>query len=761
VYKFKSLNLNVVPMPMPRVVRVAFLGFVILSFVLPPRLLLASAGAPQAAQDSENFEAVAAHAQVTREAGKTDEAIRDYEAGVRLQPNWEEGWWYLGTLQYDADHFAEAIPALRRVVELDSDLSAGWGFLGLCEFETGDYPEAYPHLQKAADLGFTQNPEIKKIVLFHLGLLLNLRGDFERASDLLTEASGPGPVPEPIKRALGLALLRVPLLPTQLDPSKDALVHASGETASLLMNRQMDAALRSLEHMLRDFPDTPYLHYAYGVALAAASQDGPAELQLREEIRARPSDPLPWIALARMSLRRKNFAEALAAAQRATQLAPRSAAAYEVLAQAFEGQSKPEEAATASRQALELAKEPGDIDAAQVKAYALTRVVESGKNLPAKSPTSADDSSVSSFPDTARLAEAAQRGGRLDEAAALYQRGVSLRSGWQEGWRQLGTIEYMRGGYPEAITALRQSVALEPSQPDTWTLLGLSEFETKDYRNARIHLERGRSLGFSGNSAAVRVSRYHLALLLNLDGDFDGAINLLIPEVRPGALSEEIQFAMGIALLRIPALPEQIDSARRRLVSSAGEAAVLLAGSYYDKAFQIFDRLLSENPDTPFLHYAYGDALASASRYDAAQARLRDETRLNPSSELAYIRSASIAVLLHQSARALEDSRKAVALAPESAEAHYQLGCAFLEEGDFPSAIRELEAARGFAPNSAKIHFNLARAYARANRATEAEQERAEFERLKNESAQRGQAPMEDRAGRVDARDESMQPVAK
>jgi tetratricopeptide (TPR) repeat protein len=428
-----------------------------------------------------------------------------------------------------------------------------------------------------------------------------------------------------------------------------------------------------------------------------------------------------------------------------------------VLALALQGQTKPEEAATASRRALELAKEPGEIDATQVKAYALTRVVEFGKNLPANGPASADDSTVLSFPDTARLAEAARRSGRLDEASALYQRGVSLRSDWQEGWRQLGTIEYMRGRYPEAIVALQQSVALEPGQPDTWTLLGLSEFETKDQKNSRIHLERGRALGFSGNAAAVRVSRYHLALLLNLNGEYDGAIDLLS---RSRWAVGGDWFAMGIALLRIPALPEQIESTRRAQVRSAGEAAVLLAGSYYDRAFQIFDKLVSENPEIPFLHYAYGDALASASKYDAAQIQLRDETRLNPTSELAYIRLASIAILLHQPASALEDSRKAVVLAPQSAEAHYVLGRAFLEAGDVPAAIRELEVARGLAPESPKVHFNLARAYTRANRTTEAEQERAEFERLKSRTAERPSS-YGDRAVRVNAGEESMQPVGK
>jgi tetratricopeptide (TPR) repeat protein len=288
----------------------------------------------------------------------------------------------------------------------------------------------------------------------------------------------------------------------------------------------------------------------------------------------------------------------------------------------------------------------------------------------------------------------------------------------------------MQGHYPEAIAALQQSVALEAKQADTWALLGLSEFEIKDYKNSLIHLERGRVLGFSGNAAAVRFSRYHLALLLNLNGDFDRAIDLLIPEIGAGALAEEIQFAMGIALLRIPALPEQVEPAQRALVGQAGEAAGLLSESRYDKAFPIFERMLSEHPKTPFLHYAYGDALAGTSMYDEAQVQLREETRLNPASALPYLRLASIALLLHQSASALADSKQAVAIALTSSEAHYLLGRSFLEEGDIPAAIRELETARRFAPNSPKVHFNLARAYLKADRIAEARQERAEFERL-------------------------------
>jgi tetratricopeptide (TPR) repeat protein len=740
---------------MPRAASLNYAGVVILSFMLAPSFLAPA----QAADDSGNFETISAQAKAAREAGKTNEALAKYREGVNLRPDWEEGWWYLGTLLYDADQFAAAVPALRRVVELDANVSAGWAFLGLCEFETADYTASFTHLENAHHLGFADDPEIMRIALYHLGLLLNMRGEFDRAPAVLGDAAGSNAVPEQIKTALGMSLLRVPLLPSQLDTSKDALIRAAGEIAALLLSHQSGPALRNFEQMLQEYPHTPYLHYQYGVALRAAGKGREAQFQFQEETRERPTDGLAWIASAKLDLMQKNFTAALVAAKRATQLAPRSAAAFEVLAQAWEGQGTLDDAAKASHQATELAKLPAEVDQIQAKRYAINPAAGTSNSPAAADVAPGSANTPTNFQETARLAKSAQSDGRLGEAAMLFQEGLTSRSDWQEGWRQLGTIEYMRQNYPQAIAALRRSVGPNPKQPDTWTLLGLCEFQTKDYKNSRIHLERGRALGFSGNAAAVMFSRYHLALLSNLSGAFDEALSLLIPEAGPGPLSDDIQFAMGIALLRIPALPDQINPAKHNLVRSAGEAAVLLSGSYYDKAFKIFETLLSENPETPFLHYAYGDALVSVSQYEAARTQLMAETRLNPGSELAYIKLASIALVLHESVNAIQYSRKATALAPDSAEAHYELGRAFLEQGGVSSGIEELETARRIAPKSSRVHFNLARAYARANRTSEAERERIEFEKLKADAAQ--PTSYGDRTLHLDTNDESIQPAPK
>ena len=165
------------------------------------------------------------------EAGKTDAAIRDYQRALELQPDWKEGLWNLGMLLYSTDRFAEAKPTFQKVLEYAPNLGIAWSLLGLSEYETRDYDSALTHLEKAQVLGI-KDDEIARVSSYHLGILWIRAGEFERASNLLLATFGAGMDSQQAKIALGLATLRVPLLPEQLDPSREALVVAAGEAAA-------------------------------------------------------------------------------------------------------------------------------------------------------------------------------------------------------------------------------------------------------------------------------------------------------------------------------------------------------------------------------------------------------------------------------------------------------------------------------------------------------------------------------------------------
>jgi tetratricopeptide (TPR) repeat protein len=601
-------------------------------------------------QSSENssFQTRAQSAAAARDAGNANEALREYREALQLDPNWQEGWWNVGTLEYERDHYVEAIPAFRSLAKLAPQSSLAWTFLGLCEFETKDYASALDHLLKAQSLGGVDDPEIARVAQYHLALLLIRNGAFENGNEVLTRAIGSAEIVPQLKTALGLCLLRVPLLPNEVDPSHEALIQEAGEAAALLAGGNSARSLAALKALIAKYPDVPYLHYVYGQALATGGDSGHAVEQFRIEETVSPKSVLPKLAIAQINDPSNH-----------PQAAPKTP-------QEFDAQNPP-------------------IELWIVERYA------------ARADTS-------------------------NERAAVATSGDEI---WNAAMR-----DYSAKRYTDAIAALKTWLQQNPKSGTGWAVLGLSEFALHDYDNALIHLERGQQLGLSGSPDSVQLAKYRLGILLNNSGQFNNAEQVLMSATGPGALEADIKFALGMASLRIRALPDEIAVNQQALVAATGEITVLLKDSKYDAAFAGLASLLKKYPSAPFLHYVYGTALASLSQFDEATKQFHEEMRLSPSSELPYIGIASLELKRHRPADALESAQRAVQLAPQNATAHYLLGRSYLETGKEALAIIELQAASAITPGSPAVHFSLAKAYARNQEPEKAEQERAIFTQL-------------------------------
>ena len=710
--------------------KLLFVAIILFLLAISPPFLLSQTSSTAA--EPPSFERLARQATAAREQGKPDEAIPYYQQALQIHPEWEEGWWYVGTLLYDSSHFAGAMPAFAKVVELDPKMGPAWSFLGLCAFESKDYAAAYVNLDRGHELGSAQVPEISKVASYHLALLLIRNSEFDRAINLLSSELVRGQVTEPVKVALGMAILRVPLLPGAIDPSQDALIATAGGIGVLFAQNQQDQALQAFQQAVRDYPDTPNLHYAYGWALAAGGRLEDAQAQLREEIRVSPQSALPDQALAAILLQLRRPQEALTAAEEAVKLAPHSAPAYKVLAASLQAVGRSADAAIALSKAAELGPEEPQQSERIAHLYERGAAAAKPGTGTAKSTngSSATSGSAAGFDELAKKAVAARDAGNVVEAIRDYQGALQLRPTWEEGWMDLSLVYFSAARYKDAIEPLKRVVDLKPEFGTAWALLGLSEYETKDYKNALIHLEKAQGLGIQGSPEAIRIAQYHLGALLNQNREFERAVELLSVGHPEGDLVAQWNQALGMGLLRVPRLPEQVDPSQRALLQAAGQVASLLANSKYDDAFVILQKLLKEYPSTPFLHYAYGSALASLSQYDEAEAQLREEMRISPDSALPYIRLAFVDLKTQRPGAALVAAQRAVQLAPQSPEAHYILGRALLGSGETSQAIQELETANTMMPNSPEIHFHLARAYSKARQPEKAEQEREVFARL-------------------------------
>ena len=471
---------------------------------------------------------------------------------------------------------------------------------------------------------------------------------------------------------------------------------------------------------------SPYLHYAYGSALDFNSRYDEAETQLREETRVTPYSALPYMRLAAIALKTHRPADAVPLAQRATELAPQSATAHKILAKALAELGKTESAAQETAAAGKLESEKTEVDQKVAAAYANHFI--STENFAFNAKAGATPSG--NFEELSHHAVAAAQTGRTEEGIADYLAALRLRPEWDEGWAELATLLYSAGRHVDAISALKNSLGIKAQRADGWVFLGLSEFEIKEYRNSYLHLEHGRELEFHGTPEAQRLASLRLAELRNWSSDFDGAKGLLIPEIDRNQLTAETKAVLGLILLRIPRLPNQVESSREALVRAAGETAALLYAERYNEAFHAFEQMLKDFPNTPLLHYAYGSAMEGLAQHEEAEAQLREEIKLAPDNPLPYLRMADIFLKTGHPEDALSNAERAVQLDAHAAGAHELLGRALLETGKTEAAVKELQIASRLAPNYPEVHFNHARAYTKARMLAEAEKERGIFARL-------------------------------
>jgi len=337
------------------------------------------------------------------------------------------------------------------------------------------------------------------------------------------------------------------------------------------------------------------------------------------------------------------------------------------------------------------------------------------------------------FEEAAERAAAA-RESHPEEAIRRYQDAVRLRPSWDEGWWYLGALSYERGESAEAARAFARFVELKPDSGPAWALLGLSEFQRKDYDAALRHLTKGLSLGTVGNAEIRDAVYYHVALLRIRAGQFVLAVEPLSVLARANPESPSLVTACGLALLRMPYLPDGVPEDKKELVRMAGGASCA-ALALQDAAGPRFEELLRRYPTTPNLHYGYGTYLLHKDDGDpvVALAQLEKEIEVDPGTVYARLEIAYERIKEGQHAQALPYAEEAVRLAPGLFAAHNALGRALFETGQVERGIAELQEAVRLAPDSLHARATLAGAYARAGRPADAERERQALSRLQAE----------------------------
>jgi tetratricopeptide (TPR) repeat protein len=274
------------------------------------------------AKTQANFDQLKAKADEAREAGRLEDAIELYRKAVAAKPNWVDGWWYLATLLYDRDQYAEAIPAFKRVTELQPQTGAPFVMLGLCEFRVGNYDNALGRIQQGRQIGVGNNHDLDMAMSYHEGLLLSLKGNFETAQNLFGGLSYQNVNREDLIIAHGLAVLRLPMLPSQISPDyRDReMIRRAGFAEHLAAQKNQGDARQEYERLVADFPKAPGVQYAFGRYLLTQRDDETAIAAFKKEIENSPNHALARLQIAYINMRNKEAEAGLKYAEEAVKL---------------------------------------------------------------------------------------------------------------------------------------------------------------------------------------------------------------------------------------------------------------------------------------------------------------------------------------------------------------------------------------------------------------------------------------------------------
>ncbi len=338
------------------------------------------------------------------------------------------------------------------------------------------------------------------------------------------------------------------------------------------------------------------------------------------------------------------------------------------------------------------------------------------------------------FDEVAASASTARAQGDIPRAITLYQQAVELNPQWPDGWWYLGSLQYGTNAYGPAVDGLSHYIQLTPHAGPALALRGLCEFEEGNYPESLRDLQQGIAFGAANQPKNAGILLYHEALLLTHAGRFEEALGQYTLMVKHGSVNDDVLTGIGLAGIRMPIFPQNIDPTQAEMLSMVGHAASDVMSSDLPAAHQAFLAVFQRFPTTPNLHYLYGYLLFTADP-DQAIAQFHDELAVSPDSATTHAMLAWAYGLRSDYTSSLPNAQKAFAEDPSLTMAQLVLGRAMIETGDVTGGLPHLQAVLSSEPQSLEAHLALAKAYSKLGRADDARHERLECLALSGQGA--------------------------
>jgi tetratricopeptide (TPR) repeat protein len=321
--------------------------------------------------------------------------------------------------------------------------------------------------------------------------------------------------------------------------------------------------------------------------------------------------------------------------------------------------------------------------------------------------------------------------GDLSVAVPHLERAVALRPDYAEAHYSLGVALWYGGSRDRAVSELRQSVTLDPAAGASHAFLGTALRETGDLAGARASLQR--AIALLPPTAAVFVdlgiTYVRAGELDKALGQFEAGLNVSTPSVPEPDWGSAIAGLRTWGKTRGAEPPAEAHNILGRLLGRSGATGPEVAAAFRDA--------IRLRPDFAEAHNHLGLVLIQTGEDEAGIASLREAVRISP--DYAEARANLGAALTPTNAEAaIRELEKAVALAPASVSAQFNLAVAYGASGTAGQAkeIQQLRKVIQLAPGFARAHLALGKALLRDGKVSDAVAALQEASRLEPKSGE-------------------------
>jgi len=632
--------------------------------------------------------------------GEIDKALEEAQSAVNLEPKFAYARYILGNIYFTKENYEAALPELEKVMLLAPEFEAaralGLTYLYLKQLERAKL--LFEEMQSAVK---TDNAELH--ILFgqafeQTNYPLEAEREFKRASAIN---------PKQIKANFFLGYV--------------ILQYGGSE--------RLAEAGAAFERELKLTPDDFYSNFFAGVVASSENNPAKAVVFLQKAIQLNPKSSEAHLFLGQSQMESGDLKAAEKNLRRAIELSvntPKngfeSRRTHYMLGRLLIADGRREEGEKELIKAREL----------QTKLIKTTRdelnvlfsqVVGDSKISPVKNVRqNQPDTPTDLSPQ--RIAEIKKSKNYLSEVLA-------------QAFYNLGVIAVQNGQLTEALEKFSAAAVYAPDFPNLNRSWGIIAFRTREFDKAIAPLAKQVKANPQDN-----LPRQMLGASYYFTNDFKNAVETLKPLESAITDDAELAYFYGISLIQSERNQEAIPIFNRLAEISQKNADVLNYAAQgfmflgdYERAVKEFQTLSALAPQTPKVNYFIGQSLIRLNRYDEAEKAFQKELEINPSDESSkYHLALTLIERKIKTAEAVKILSEAIALKPNYADAHYQLGKIFIEQGDIEKAISQLEAAASSDDKKDYIHYQLSIAYRKASRKNDADRELKLYQKLKAEN---------------------------